>query len=89
MATAAYLALQRIQQGRSVRRHLTASAQRVAARARAVAAAEGADVEVTVTDGTRPRGRSYARVSMTPGVHEFGDSKTSRKRILGQAVAGS
>lgn len=69
-----------------VRQALRAQAMLIAPRARQIAAAEQVDTEITVTDGTRPRGRSYSRVSSTNVAAEFGAGKTARRRILGRAA---
>jgi hypothetical protein len=49
------------------------------------ARSERVDVVVQREDGTRPKGRPYARISI-PAENEFGDSKTRRLRILGRVV---
>jgi hypothetical protein len=87
MATDTYRALQRIQQGRAVIAVLGRVTQRLAEAARAEAAADRITPEISTSSGRRPQGRSYGRVSMVPGSHEFGDSKTRRRRILARAVA--
>lgn len=63
-------------------------ADRIAAAARSLAAAEkvGRHVSITRTDGTRPKGRPYSRVTMD-GVDEFGSLEGPRRRILGRAAS--
>lgn len=69
-----------------VRRTIARAADRKARAARVLAAADDyIDMPVIRTDGTRPRGRPYARVSI-PASHEFGDSKTRRLRLLARVV---
>lgn len=71
-----------------VRQALRDGAETIAAAARAIAQEEGNTEPVEVTEGIRPRGRPYARVSM-PGSAEWGDGKTPRLRILGRAAVQS
>jgi len=68
------------------RRVIRRAAERKARAARVLAAADDyIDMPVIVSEGTRPRGRPYARVSI-PASHEFGDSKTRRLRLLARVV---
>lgn len=69
-----------------VRAELRNQASRIASRARSLDAAEGGDAQIAVSDGTRPRGRAYARVSSTDVEGEWGTSKTARRRTLGRAA---
>jgi hypothetical protein len=71
----------------AVRAKLAQVADGIAADARAIAATEGADVQVRREDGTRPKGRPYARV-LADADQEWGTSEVARRRILGRAVAG-
>lgn len=81
-----YLFVQEQLQKPGVRRTIARAADRKARAARALAAADDyIDMPVIRTDGTRPRGRPYARVSI-PASHEFGDSKTRRLRLLARVV---
>lgn len=80
-----YLFIQEQLQKPGVRRTIARAADRKARNARAIVAAEGLDVTVTRTDGTRPKGRPYSRVSI-PASAEFGDSKTKRLRLLARVV---
>ena len=83
--TGAYV--QRAMQSQGVRDALRAKADEVAASARSIAASENVEgFEVSVSEGTRPKGRPYARVS-TPSVdQEFGTWRTPKLRILGRAA---
>jgi hypothetical protein len=69
-----------------VRAALREQANRIAARARSLDSAEGGDARITVQEGTRPRGRSFARVVSDDVEGEFGSSKTARRRTLGRAA---
>ncbi len=70
-----------------VRRAIAEVADRVAAEARRVAADAGMPhLPITREDGTRPRGRPYARIS-APLAPEYGTSSQSRLAILGLALA--
>lgn len=73
-----------------VRAKLTAVAHRIAGTAAAIAAAEQTDtdiaVEIDVSDGTRPRGRGYARVTSSNVDAEHGTAATPRRRTLGRAT---
>lgn len=86
-ANGSYEALQQLIQGPTVRAKLDEVAHRIAGRAAGLAQQEGVEVPVT-TKGTRPKGRSFARVEI-PASHEFGDEKTKRLRLLSRAVRGS
>lgn len=85
MATPRYLFVQDVLQAPGVRRKLRQVRDRKAGQVRALAAEEGVDVPVLLSEGTRPKGRPYARIAI-PAVHEFGDSKTKRLRLLGRVV---
>lgn len=71
-----------------VRRALRMRANSIAAKANVLARAQGVEAaDIAVSDGVRPRGRSYARVSSTRlSESEYGASNTERRRILGQAA---
>lgn len=86
MVRLSYEQLGDIARSEPVRRALREKAKPIAARARRIAASEGVDVEVSVSDGTRPKGRPYSRVSMTPGDVEHGTAYTERRRILGRSL---
>lgn len=79
--------LPRVSQAAPVRAVLRQHAEQVAARARQIVAAEGGgDASITVRDGVRPGGRSYANVESTDADGEFGTSRTERRRTLGRAA---
>jgi hypothetical protein len=80
-----YQFARQVMQSPGVRRSLDKVADRVAAEANRLARAQGLGVAARV-DGTRPKGRPYARVSMT-GSQEWGTHTEPRRRILGQAAA--
>lgn len=61
-------------------------AERIAASAVGIAAAEDVDTVVTVETGTRPGGRGYARVSSSNVDAEHGTAATPRRRVLGRAA---
>ncbi|WP_158884012.1 hypothetical protein [Amycolatopsis anabasis] len=69
-----------------LRARLRGVAEQVADRTRANLAAAGVDAEVTVEEGIRPRGRSYARVTHTDKFGEFGTEDVPRHRALGRAI---
>lgn len=69
-----------------VREALAKKARDKQARAEQIAATEGVEIESRVTEGTRPKGRPYARVQSANVGQEWGDSKTARRRILGRAA---
>jgi hypothetical protein len=85
MPTPNYVYVQDVLQSRKVRAKVREVADRMAGQAAAIAAAEGAKVSILRSDGTRPKGRPYSRISV-PAVNEFGDSKTRRLRLLGRVV---
>lgn len=61
-------------------------ANRVAARARSIAASEGVEMEVTTVAGVRPKGRPYVNVVTNNAEQEYGSARTKRRRILGRAA---
>lgn len=75
-----------------VRNALHQVAAQIAPQARAIAEGEHLDVfadAITVEDGTRPKGRSFSRVTADDPdaeAHEFGDTNTQRRRVLGRAA---
>lgn len=76
---------------REARDHLGVAAQlqvvanRIQARAAALAASEDVEMTVTTTAGKRPGGRPFVNVVSDNSDQEFGTSKTERRRILGRA----
>jgi hypothetical protein len=75
-----------VMQSPKVRAKLAEVADRKAVTARQIAAAEAPDVVIGRYDGTRPKGRSYARIT-APADYEHGTANIARRRILGRAVA--
>lgn len=75
-----------IQQAQPVRTALLRKANKIAARARATASAENVDTEITVTSGTRPKGRPFSRVTSSNAAAEHGTSWTKRSRVLGRST---
>lgn len=63
-------------------------ADRVASTVRSVAAAEGLDVTVGRTNGTRPKGRPFSRVTIT-GADEWGASGQPKRRIIARAASAA
>lgn len=74
-----------VMQHETTRAALRARRDAIAARAEALAAAEGIDARIEKSEGTRPKGRPYARVS-ADAEQEWGSSNTARRRILGRAA---
>lgn len=70
----------------TVRKALRKLAEKKQARADQIAQAEGVDLESSIKEGTRPRGRPYARVQSSNTAQEWGDRYTERRRILGRAA---
>lgn len=75
-----------IMRNRGVRGGLRDAGRRVAARARAITAAEGGSATISLVEGIRPRGRSYVNVESSSADEEYGTSTTKRRRALGRAV---
>lgn len=73
-------------QSQTVRAAVAARADRIASRAKKIAQDEEVDVTITRTDGTRPKGRPFSRVTSDNVDAEWGTSKTSRSRIMGRAA---
>lgn len=69
-----------------VRAALRVHAQAVASRADQIAAAEAYEFNGRVEEGTRPRGRPFARVISYDADQEFGTWGKKRRRILGRAA---
>lgn len=69
-----------------VRAALRKQAQAVATRADQIAAAEAYEFNGRVEEGTRPRGRPFARVISYDADQEFGTWGKKRRRILGRAA---
>lgn len=73
-------------QSTATRMALRLEAERRAARANALGSSEGVKIDAKVSEGTRPKGRPYARVESTNVGQEYGDRKTERRRILGRVA---
>jgi hypothetical protein len=76
----------RIMNGDRVKLALLKRANKIAAKARTTAASEKVDTTITVTQGVRPQGRPYARVSSSNAAAEHGNSWTKRSRVLGRST---
>lgn len=89
MASAMYKQVGAVMRSPAVRRQIAAVADGIASRAQAIANADTAedaeDITIGRVDGTRPKGRPFARVT-APLDQEFGTPRTARRRILGQAI---
>lgn len=77
--------VQKAAQQPGVAKQLQAVANRVKARAEALADQEGVEMTVTTTAGTRPGGRPYVNVVGDNPDQEYGTSRSGRFRILGRA----
>lgn len=75
-------------QSAPVRAALAKRRDAIAQRAGALASAEKVTPDITTSEGTRPQGRPYARIS-ADAAQEWGTSRTARRRILGRAADGS
>jgi hypothetical protein len=75
-----------VMQSHKVRAKLAEVADRKAGTARSIAATEAPDVQIGRYDGTRPKGRPYARIT-APADYEHGTANITRRRILGRAAA--
>lgn len=76
-------------QAKPVREALRAKAVEKQARAEQIADQEGVELDSKIVEGTRPRGRPFARVQSSNAAQEYGTSIVERKRILGRAAEGS
>lgn len=73
-------------QAPSTRAALREKAEKIASKARGIASSEGVDMSVDVSEGTRPKGRPYARVSSPNVDQEVGTQFVPKRRILGRAA---
>lgn len=80
-----YYFIQSVAQSPAVRRKIAEVRNRKAAQARAIMAAEGVEEPLILDEGTRPKGRSFARLAISADV-EFGTAATTRRRILGRVT---
>jgi hypothetical protein len=72
-----------VMQSPTVRTALRKRAEAIAARANG----EDAELRARVQEGTRPKGRPFARaISETGAAKEWGTDKTARRRTLGRAA---
>ncbi|BAU83340.1 phage protein [Streptomyces laurentii] len=84
--------LPEVMRSQPVRAALRKQADEIAPRARALARAEIGDEfadSITVAEETRPKGRPTAKVvadRVDAQAHEYGDTDTERRRILGRAA---
>lgn len=69
-----------------VKQSLAAKRDQIKTRAEQIAATDKVPGEFTTEDGTRPKGRPYARLYFSNVDQEFGTSKTKRWRVLGRAA---
>lgn len=75
-------------QSDETRRTLERKAAALVARANALGASEGVDMDAVVESGTRPLGRPFSNVKSTNVAQEWGDRYTERRRILGRVAEG-
>ena len=80
--------IQKAMQHEGVRAQLQVVADRVRARADALAASEKVDMETWTEAGTRPGGRPFVNVVGDNPDQEFGSARSRRFRILGRAGEG-
>jgi hypothetical protein len=80
--------VQKAARHKDVAKQLQVVANRVKARADALAAAEGVKMTTTTKAGTRPGGRPFVNVVGDNPDQEYGTSRSGRFRILGRAGAG-
>ena len=73
-------------QTKTVRRGLRKVADKKQDVAEGIAASEGVVLDSTVVEGTRPKGRPYARVQSRNVAQEWGNRYVKRRRILGRAA---
>lgn len=69
-----------------VRQALMSQASGIAGRARGIADAERVTSAIGTEQGTRPKGRPYARATSDAAAAEFGSSTTKRRRVLARAA---
>ena len=70
----------------TVRRALRKKAEQKQRAADSIAASEGVELDSKLVEGTRPKGRPYARVQSSNVAQEWGNSVVKRRRILGRAA---
>lgn len=75
-----------VNRSKAVRQAEKRVAEQVAARARAITAAEGGSAKFRVEEGIRPGGRSRVNVVSDSPWEEHGTEETKRIRALGRAA---
>lgn len=73
-------------QTRTVRAALKKTADKKQDVAEGIARSEGVELDSSVVEGTRPKGRPYARVQSRNVAQEWGNRSVKRRRILGRAA---
>lgn len=73
-------------QSKPVREALKDKAKKLSRRADQLGGSEGVDMDATVEEGIRPKGRPYANVTSKNSAQEWGDRYTERRRILGRVA---
>jgi hypothetical protein len=70
----------------TTRAALRKKADEKARRADALGGSEGVQINAEVVEGTRPKGRPYARVQSENVAQEWGSRDVERRRILGRVA---
>lgn len=73
-------------QSQPVREALRKKAEKLSGRADSLGQSEGVDINARVSEGTRPKGRPYARVESDNVSQEWGNREYERRRILGRVA---
>lgn len=73
-------------QSQKVRDALSARRNVARRKAEQIMDSEQVDGTLTVEDGTRPRGRPYARLLLDNSDQEWGTGNAERRRVLGRAA---
>lgn len=76
-------------QSSGVRAALRKKADGLATRVDAVGSSEGVAMNAKVSEGTRPKGRPFARVESDQVSQEWGSRDSERRRILGRVAEES
>lgn len=76
-------------QSQATRDGLSERARKVAGRVDVLGQSEGVTMDAYVTEGTRPKGRPYARVNSENVSQEWGSRDVERRRIMGRVSAES
>lgn len=72
----------------TVRAALKRKANEGRARVDSLGRSEGVEMNAYVLDGTRPKGRPYARIQSDNAAQEWGNRFVERRRIIGRYAAG-